>query len=345
MESAPVSTVKLPWSLHISGIWPTNCTPTLESVSVDKKDIHVSARNHKDLCLPKPTPFQFILNPAAIAGQALLDAGIYRVSFYTANGSSAALSLQGFALIDAESTSATSPVMPESGFWWPQKEVTDSKNTNSGIGLNFELQGNTLAISTLSYTTAGNPIWYFGSGKLDDRIAHIPLLQLHGGPALFGQNNILDLPQSDTAAMADVEFHSNSQATVWFTRRTKINGESLLERKKVALSRLSFANEPDGIVWQGEWIFVPDQLDRSPLRLHLTNLLSQNEQEFILIDNKSGYSFKCRRNNQLPQSSPEVCYLYDVDGNNVAEFRTVAISHLEGFAADHSRVQMVRLSR
>lgn len=341
LENSPASTAILPWSLRISGLWPTDCLPTLESVNVEGNDIRIVTRNQKTLCLQHPTSFNLIVNPAAAVGRSLLDLGVYRVSFYAANGLHAPLMLSGFALINTGSAVVKQGIEPESGFWWPQKNL-NYPNTAPSMGFNLELQGTTLVVSTLSYNDKGEPVWYFGSGKLAGRTAHIPLLHLRG-PTLFGQGDAILFPQGGGALTVDLEFHSTAQATAWFTRSAELNHESALEVRSVSLARLPFANEPAGIVWQGEWIFVPDNPTQSPQRLHLDNLLNQNDQAFILLDNQTGYSMKCDRNMHQKDLPPTLCTLENIHGTAIAKFNTIAISHLEGSTTDNYRAQMIRL--
>jgi hypothetical protein len=68
-------------------------------------------------------------------------------------------------------------ITPENGWWW--------NPAASGRGFNIETQNNTVFVATFVYDQAGHPIWYSGSGQLDDNSTLTTHLMIsEGGPCI-----------------------------------------------------------------------------------------------------------------------------------------------------------------
>ncbi len=336
-QPASATPLVQPWMLLISGTWPNACLPHLTGLQVQDMEIRIEARSNKSLCAALPTPLEMHVDPAASMGQVLLPPGVYRVGFYAANGTQAPLSLRGFALLDTSSPN-TAALEPESGFWWPAADNTES---NAGTGLSLERQGSTLILSTMGYNEAGNPEWYFGSGTLTGRSAHVPLLRMHGGGSLFASDTRFS-PEAEAAITLDLEFQSNAHAIAWFSR---INEGAAIEQRAIPLVRVAFGNEPSGKVWQGEWVLVPDSPGANPRRLRLDRLLTADQGNFRLSDDTDGSVLNCHGAIQHTQTPPQSCTLEDANGNPIAKFSTVAIMRLDGVGTDGYPARLIRISQ
>jgi len=77
------------WKVAVSGAWATQCPPTLESVALDGTDLRIQARSVLGLCARAATPFSIEVDPARALDRESLPAGVYRVSFYAADGAQA----------------------------------------------------------------------------------------------------------------------------------------------------------------------------------------------------------------------------------------------------------------
>ena len=331
------SDLVLPWTLGVSGMWPNACAPEIERINIDGNDVRIDVRNKKTLCDPTPAPFAFNAAPAAASGVTLMPAGSYHVSIYAAQGVHAPLRLYAFGLVDT--TSADAVATPESGYWWAQPE--GNSKVSPGTGLVIELQGRTLTVSALSYESNGEPVWYLGTGLLESSIAHIPMLRVQGGSVLFGEKT--EAPHAAVALHLDLEFQSSGRAVAWFTR-SSADDSNALELRALTLSRMAFADPPDGHVWQGDWILVPDDPLKATQRLHFDQLQTQSEQNFRLSDSNSDNSLNCWRDTQRPSAPPQSCTLQGNNGITLAQFNAVAIGRLEGVMPDHGRIRLIRLT-
>lgn len=327
----------LPWTLNISGTWPNACIPEIERVSVDGNEVRIEVRNKKSLCAATPTPFVLSAAPAAAAGVTQLPTGSYHVSVYAAQGAHDSRHLVAFSLVDT--TSAATVATPESGYWWTQPE--NNSGISLGTGLMIELQGHTLTVSALSYETNGEPVWYLGTGLLQSSIAHIPMLRVQGGSTLFGDS--VETPQAAAAMNLDLEFQSSGRAVAWFSRNSA-DDSNALELRSLMLSRMAFANPPDGHVWQGDWLLVPEDPLKPIQRLRFDQLQTQSEQNFRLSDSTSDSLLNCWRDTRQPSAPPQNCTLQGNNGRTLAQFNAVAIGQLEGVMPDNSRIRLIRLT-
>jgi hypothetical protein len=74
-------------------------------------------------------------------------------------------------------SSAAFALTPENGWWWNPAEP--------GRGFNIETQDRTVFVATFIYDEAGNPVWYSGSGELNEGGAvTVPALRFEGGQCI-----------------------------------------------------------------------------------------------------------------------------------------------------------------
>ena len=109
-------------------------------------------------------------------------------------------------LLISLSSSAQTLIEPENGWWY--------NPTESGYGLNVELQADTLLIGVFSYDQTGNPIWYntFGSYNNTTGAFSGELLQFGQGPCLGCAYT--EPQQTGTLGTIQVNFSSSSQGSV-----------------------------------------------------------------------------------------------------------------------------------
>jgi hypothetical protein len=126
-------------------------------------------------------------------------------------------------------------VTPESGWWWNPNEP--------GRGFNIEAQKRTLFIATYVYDQKGNPLWYTGSGELDENSTlTTELLLSEGGPCIGCPY------QAPTTTEAGIPI------TLAFTSRGE--GTVLWEGETVPIERFNFkiGEGPEKLL--GKWVLI-----------------------------------------------------------------------------------------
>lgn len=322
-------------SLTISGEWPTPCTPTYETANLTGVDLRVDARAALSLCDRRATPFTIEVNAALALDRASLAAGVFHVSFYAANGAQAEPKLRAFALVD---TNATAPAFaPENGFWWT------TSGTRSGASRNvisLERQGSQLTAALMSYDRDGRGNWQFGTAPIKGRVAHVPLLQLAGSDPFSAASTA---PHGEAGLMLDLEFHTNSLATAWLSR--KGDGEDApLQLQTMDLVRLPFADTGDGSAWKGDWVLVTDADAVAPLRLRLDQVAALDPLHFRLSDTAAGIALDCGLDAQNTELPPPRCVVHQADGIELGSFYAVAITRMDGARSDGSAMHLLRIS-
>lgn len=325
-----------PWTLSITGQWPTQCPPTLQNVALDGNDLRLDARSMLDLCERQATPFSIELNPALALQHSSMAPGVYRISFYAADGAQARPQLRAFALADL-SAPGSEAIVPETGFWW-----SEAGNAAAGADrtvLSLELQGAQLSAALLSYDAVGQPVWYFGAAAYDGRIAQIPLLRLTGGNDPF--STAPEVPHGSSAMTLDLQFASSARASAWLSRPRGEDGA--LQLQTLQLTRLPLAENVDGSTWQGDWVLVSDASDAIPQRLHLDRYQALDAQHFELIDNASAATLLCTRTPAQASSPPSACALHLADGI-VGRFDSVAIARMDGRDDHDAALHLLRVT-
>ena len=326
------------WTLAISGEWPTQCPPTLENVSLDGYDMRVDARSQLDLCTRRAMQYSIELDPALALQDTGLAPGVYRVSYYAADGAQAEPKLRAFALVDRSAPDAAA-VVPESGFWWSASSADAGADRTV---LSLELQDDQLSAALMSYDDFGQPVWYFGAAPYAGHIAHIPLLRLAGGRDPF--LNATRIPRGEPALTLDLQFESGAHALGWLSRE-RSNADSVsLQIHGLDLVRLPLADAGSGMAWQGDWVLVTDADDDVPQRLRFGQYRAVDAQHFELSDS-AGRLLSCAREPTQPEWPPSACRLHQADGRLTATFDSVAMARMDGVGGDGKPMHLLRVSR
>jgi hypothetical protein len=126
-------------------------------------------------------------------------------------------------------------VTPESGWWWNPDEP--------GRGFNIETQQNTLFVATYVYDQRGNPIWYTGSGELDENST----LTTH---LLLSENG----PCMGCPYQAPSTTEAGIPITLQFTSRGE--GTVLWKGETVPIERFNFKIGEGAEKLLGKWVFI-----------------------------------------------------------------------------------------
>lgn len=325
-----------PWTLSVTGQWPTQCPPTLQGVSLSGDDLRIDARSMLSLCARGTTPFAIELNPALALQRRSLAPGVYHVSFYAADGAQAQAQLRAFTLVD-RSAPGRAQVVPETGFWW--SEPDDSAAGADRTVLSLELQGTQLSAAMLSYDATGRAIWYFGAAAYSGRIARIPLLRLAGGSDPFAPTP--EVPHGDSAMTLDLQFSSAARASAWLTRPRGDTGG--LQLQALQLARLPLTENTDGSTWQGDWVLVGDAADALPQRLRFDTYQAIDAQQFELADSAAAATLLCTRGAAQENPTPALCTLQLADGTT-ARFDSVAIARMDGRDEHAATMHLLRVT-
>src|SRR5262249_36242784 len=247
-------------------------------------NLRIDAHAVLSLCVREPTAYAIELDPSAAVGHGL-PGGIYRVSYYAADGTQSLSRLRAFALVDTAAGANLGPA-PESGFWWT---MAGARSGGRNV-FSIEVQGSQLTAALMSYDRDGRGNWQVGTGALEGRIAHLPMLQLAGGSDPF--SGAASAPRGEVGLTLDIEVHSTSQATAWLSRRSG-GDDDALELQTLELARLPFAGAADGSAWRGDWILAADG-DSAPQRLHLDRVGALEGPGFRLSDDAAQVAIECR---------------------------------------------------
>jgi hypothetical protein len=322
------------WSLAINGQWPTRCPPTLETVALQDHDLRIDARSVLELCERGATAFSIELNPKLAVHDGSMTPGVYRVSFYAADGAQATPKLRAFTLLDRSLTDAPS-IIPETGFWWTSSVDENANRTT----LSLELQDGQLSVALLSYDEIGRAAWYFGAAAYAGRIAHLPLLRLAGGAGPFVQTTTA--PHGESTLALDLEFSSAAHASAWLSRAGA--DDNSLQLQPLDLVRLPLADSSDGHAWQGDWVLLTDAADAIPMRLHLDQFHATDAAHFQLTDAILDVVLVCARNPAQPDWPPLSCLLRQGENTSLGHFSSVALTRMDG-RRDAAPVHLLRVT-
>ena len=319
--------------LHLQGVWPTPCLPSVEQVRLDGSDLRIELRSKKPLCARTSVPFDLEVDLARSVGKQW-PATPLRVSVLAANSVTAEPQLRGFALIAPQPGPRA---IPASGLWWPLPEA-DSSNPMAGTGFSFEVQGNTIAVAVLGRTGNGS-IWYFGTGKLRGRTVQLDLVAApQAGTTTPGGGN---------DAVLALDFDSNGRATAWLGYYERSDSQPLLRQQTFILAHLPFAERTDGTAWQGDWVLLgatPGQpRSARQLRLDATSFIAVANYR---INGDDGSVLSCERDPQAAKvAPPKHCRLNAANGTLIADFDSIDINRLDGYAPDRTPVQLIRVDK
>jgi hypothetical protein len=325
-------------TLTVNGEWPTQCPPSLKTVTLDGTDMRIDAGSDLTLCDRKSSPFSIELNPALAVDKTSLDPGIYRVSFYAADGAGSSPKLRAFTLLDHSAPDAAS-IVPESGFWFTSNNGDASANRTV---LSMESEDGQLSIALMSYDTIGQPVWYFGAASFNGHIAHVPLIHIVGGNDPFDTS--AQGAHGDWMLTLDLQFESGAHALAWLGRERGSIDDSTLQLHPLDIVRLPLSETSDGQAWQGDWVLVADAEESTPQRLHLTQYRAIDAQHFELSDPAGATVLSCTRESSQPEWPPSSCSLRQFDGTVSGAFDSVALARMDGIAQSGSAIHLLRIS-
>jgi hypothetical protein len=145
------------------------------------------------------------------------------------------LKILGLAALLSANVAFAVTVTPENGWWWNPAE--------SGRGFNIEIQNNTVFVTTFVYDEAGHPIWYSGSGQLDDNSTLTTNLMVsEGGPCIGCPY------QAPTTTDAGIPI------TLQFTSRGQ--GSISWQGETVPIQRFNFQFGEGAQKLLGEWMLI-----------------------------------------------------------------------------------------
>lgn len=326
--------VVLPQDLRLRTTWPTSCLPSVERTTIDAMRINIHLRPSSAQCVKVPTPLTLKVNPARDAGRKNLELGVYEVRLFLSNGNESS-ELIAFSLLEA---GRESNARPESGFWW-SVSGDDNQPTLSGSGITLEQQGDNLAVTLLSYE-AGSPVWFFGSGSIRGRIAHVPLLRMRGGPEPF--SNVAGAPEADSGPILYLDVHGPARAQAWLTR-PRFGSANGIETQSIQLMRLPFESETR-TPWQGQWI-LRQGTSRSLQLFEFSHAMTSDAQSLRLVDETAGVALQCRVALSGGHAMPTLCSLIDDAKGIIAEFDRVGLNRIDGFSTNGDAIELVRLPR
>lgn len=329
------------WYVDVAGVWPTLCTPTIERVVLEGGDLRIELRSVLELCARGSTPYSFSLSAAQIIGGPLRGSDTYRVRLYAANGAQADQQLRAFTLLNARGK-ADAEIEPEAGFWWAENGSSAATADATGTLLSLEQQGRQLSVALMTYDSSGESVWRFGSAALMNSLAHVRLIRPQGGADPFAPTT--SLPRVESEINLDLEFHASARATGWLSRSNGDAENPVLQLRELQFAHLPFSAVANGSGWKGDWVLIGDRLSDPPQRLRLDQFEPLAQTGFVLSDSSTGSRLQCQRNS-IPQAPPQSCQLRSADGQNLGRFDSVAISRLDGVAADGTRLQLIRVSR
>lgn len=312
--------------LQVSGRAPAGCPPALESIAADGLDLDLTLALPAAGCdAARRESFRLRVDPAA-AGQLLLPGQTYRVRVHLARPGGT--DLMAFRLLDTRDRTST-PLRPESGFWWLDSETGASAAAASGLAL--ETQGPQLAASLFGFDPEGRATWHFGSARLEGRVAHLELVGVEDPGAGTGA----PVPSSHPGPRLELEFLSPMRVRAWLVEVA--NGQDIAVHP-FHLRRKPFAAGSGGHSWTGAWLLVPEGGAR-PRRFDF-RLLRETETGWELSDPSRGAHVSCR----LRAALPEACTLATGD-LTLARFDLIGLDRMDGLGSDSSPVMLLRLSR
>jgi hypothetical protein len=321
-----------PSTLVVSGRAPARCTPELGQTLLEDDNLSIELRVPAGCEGARQSRFALRVAPDAIGGVPLLPAHVYRVRLYAGSGGTA--TLVGFVLLDTHP--ATAAAVPESGFWWSQSGEQAGPALR-GSGASLEWQDGQLAVGVFGFADAGDPTWYFGSGRPAGRTAAIDLVHLDHGDPLFSPPTG-QAPEAQAGPRLLLEFLSPVRANAWLLQ----GGDGqLLNVRTLALARSGFATGTPGSDWRGQWVLVGD--DTAPPRLfEFGESSSHDALAFHLDDAAQGVALDCRSGEGT--ALPRLCSL-TAGTLPLADFDQVGLDRMTGRDATGARVSLLRVPR
>lgn len=317
-----------PAKLLVSGIWPVACTPELDDVRIDDRDLRVRLRVAGASCLPRPTAFTLLVEHPALVWP---EATVLRMHLERVDASGG-IQLIGFRLIEV---GAPERVVPETGFWWNERGG-EFDTAGPGQSILIEPQGDRLGVAVMGYGDDQGSAWFFGAGPLQHRSSEVSLLTLSGG-----SGPLTDYRQPDIALPAAtvwLDFQSSSRAVAWFVVP---NAQGGVELRPQSLVRFRFGDTAPQ-AWEGLWII---ESKNGLLRAADFALADARDDGFVLFDSVNQLWLDCSLQADRPNSPPQRCHLLGTDDEALGQFDDVGLGRMHGSDRSGSVMSAVRIPR
>jgi hypothetical protein len=334
-EGTRISLVRVkesgPPVIEVSGEWKSGCPPQLLEVRHAGRDLTVVAEPDSQRCDGQPGPYRLLAELPASA-QANEAAGVWRLRYTLRDDPLQPPRLMAFELWRLGELPA---VDPESGFWWGEVGG-EFDHAGPGLGVQLELQGGTLALTTSGYAADGSPEWLFGATPFSGVISDIALNRLGGGSGPFG--DYAGPAEAKSAGRVQIEWLDSARAVFWFSRPdADRRGISLWP---VSMVRFDFGGNP-GPGWIGRWLLEIDA-GAELLALEFSDLVLRKG-GFTLLG-RNGEAMLCEFAADRPQSPPAACEIQLADGR-LLRLDDVGLSQLSGLDEASRALRLTRLAR
>lgn len=308
-----------PFRIEVTDSWPRGCAPSAGASWVDGQDIVLQLKDPAD-CKSKAVEVQTVAS--AEPGESRLIAergGVYRIRVEGGKDSG----VLAFALAEV---GAPRPLpRPESGLWWPEAGG-EFETSGPGLGVQIELQGQTLALNVSGYRDSGRPTWWFAAAPLQGRAQHLELTSLRGGSGPFADYTAPE--QVEPAGSVYIEWISAARAVFWFVRPGE-DGAGL-ELRPISMARFAFGVRP-GESWVGEWIVLSrDESGAARSEVIRFARWSALDDGFELRSEDGLNALICDAATGRPDSPPRDCQLRRSDAGVSAAFSSVGLNRLDG---------------
>ncbi|HET9048031.1 MAG TPA: hypothetical protein VFN29_03590 [Chiayiivirga sp.] len=318
--------------LDVSGAWPDTCPPQLLGMQFEGREVTLSAVRETAACSHIETPYAFS-SADFDTTEIWPDGGVQRVRLLVEEQPGVQSQLAGFGLVTAD-RGRTSMTL-ETGLWWAEQGGEFA--AGPGLGLSIENQSGMLSLSVMGYDTEGRATWHFGAGVLDQGLAHMELGQFEGGSGPFTR---YAAPVEVTLGGAvDIEVHSPTKATLWFSQHDNANGH--LSLRPVSIVRFQFSQSA-GETLLGRWLITSDHANLRPTQWLQWTRVEETADGFVLTGADDQARLECRAPPNETNSPPAMCRLHQADGE-VIEFTEIALRSLRGWDMNGQRVLAFRL--
>jgi len=314
--------------VEFRGAWPRNCVPRAGSIRMTGRDVYFQLAESEATCSGQAVPLLLRSEPLGLSG---LDGDDALRIHVLGNRSGHTL---GFALASLGGT--RSILRPESGLWWPETGG-EFESGGPGLGVQVEVQDDTLAVNLSGYDEVGRPTWWFGAVPMASRHSLLELNSLHGGSGPFDP---YAAPKTvDTGGLLHIEWLGPARAVFWFTRKHP-DGPGI-ELRPVSMTRFAFGTRP-GESWQGEWLLLRAAAEGGSRAEVLQLAWVEGSTEGFELASEQGHRLQCERNPQRPDSPPTRCSLLSGGLEPVTEFSDIGLERLESSDGD-VRIRLQRL--
>ncbi|MBD8526014.1 hypothetical protein [Pseudomarimonas arenosa] len=317
-----------PFQVEILGEWAPACAPRVGDSWLEDDQIVVKLLDSEKQCADQPKA-PLVLRSSSATPLSVDRAGTFQIRVL--GGSPERTRAFGLAAVgDVELYT------PESGLWWPERGG-QYDTSGPGLGVQIEVQGDSLALNLSGYDNAGTPFWWFAAGASQALPQSLPLTALKGGSGPFAKYAApVDALSGGTV---HIEWLSSARAVFWFVRDPLSESEGL-EVRPISMTRFAFGLRA-GDSWRGDWVLLQrgaeGEVGANALRF---DAFQADDNGFDL---RAGdhWRLRCEIDRERPDSPPTACTL--LNGNTlVGDFVDIGLTRLQGVSRSG---QSLRLSR